>query len=76
MVFYFLGSFGRRWPHSPKSTLKSINCQYLGLTFFFHRQIAIPFAVQDEFEKKNQDLNPECKEVSSPIMELGVKLEL
>ena len=30
--------------------------------------MANPFAVQDKFTQKTQDLNPECKEGSIPIM--------
>ena len=30
--------------------------------------MAHPFAVQDKFTQKTQDLNPECKEGSIPIM--------
>ena len=41
--------------------------------FFFHWQITQPFAVQEEFTQKTQDLNPECKD-SIPIMQMGVKL--
>ena len=36
--------------------------------------MAHPFAVQDKFTRKTQDLNPECKEGSIPIMLLGVLL--
>ena len=38
--------------------------------------MAHPFAVQDKFTRKTQDLNPECKEGSIPIMLLGVLLGL
>ena len=55
-----------------KSTLKIVNHPDLGLMFLFHWQIAQSFAVQDDFTQKNQDLNPECKESSIPIMQLEV----
>ena len=42
--------------------------------FFFHWQITQPIAGQDEFTQKTQDLNPECKKDSRPIMKLGAKL--
>ena len=42
--------------------------------YFFHWQMAHPFAVQDKSTRKTQDLNPECKEGSIPIMLLGVLL--
>ena len=48
----------------------------LGLMFFFQCQIAQTFVVQDEFTQKTQDLNPECKEGSTPIMQLGIRLAL
>ena len=34
--------------------------------------MAHPFAVQDKFTQKTEDLNPECEEGSIPIMLLGV----
>ena len=36
--------------------------------------MAHPFSVQDKFTRKTQDLNPECKEGSFPIMLMGVLL--
>ena len=36
--------------------------------------MAHPFAVQDKFTQKTQDLSLECKEGSCPIMLLGVLL--
>ena len=44
--------------------------------FFFHLQMDHTFAVQDKFTRKTQDLNPECKEGSILIMQLGVLLGL
>ena len=54
------------WPESWQLTVFWV--------LFFHWQIAHSFAVQDEFTQKTQDLNPECKEDSNPIMQWGIKL--
>ena len=74
MVSCLHGSFGRRGPQTQQKIPKIINCLDSNLMFFLHWQIAQPFAVQDEFTRKTQDLNPECIEDLSPIMQLGVKL--
>ena len=63
--------------HTPQNKRKSTPKRWYssGLepnVFFFHWQITQAFAVQDEFTQKTQDLNPECKEGSIPMMQLGV----
>ena len=55
-----------------KSTPKIIIRPDSNLFFFFHWQMAQPYAIQDKFTPKTQDLNPEGKECSIPIMQLRV----
>ena len=63
-----LAGMGRTIFNERESTPKIVNCSDSNLMFFLSLANAHPFAVQDESTKKTQDLNPERKEGSIPIM--------
>ena len=74
LSWHFWQAWAAPFVNERASTLKIVNRPDSNLMFFFHWQMAHPFAVQDKFTRKTQDLNPECKEGSIQIMQLWVQL--